>query len=73
MNAIKFRFTFALVMAGLLSAAGMAEMARTASLADAECPVESHVVGSMVDSSVGGGSSDQAEVRWSSLIPGSFK
>ena len=38
MNAIKFRFTFALVMAGVLSAAGVAELARAASLVEAECP-----------------------------------
>jgi hypothetical protein len=73
MHAIKFRFTVALVLAGLLSAAGIVEMARSASLADTDCPTEPRVLESIIDSGTGGGRGDQTEVRWSSLIPGSFK
>jgi len=71
MNTGKFRFTFALLIASVLAMAVLADMAQVATAADTlACPdgVEGKLPGRAED----GGGGD-LEVRWSSLIPGSFK
>lgn len=73
MNASKFRFTFAVVLVGLLSAAGVAGLAGSMAAADSACPCKPRSVEIGADSSGTTSGGDQAEVRWSSLIPGSFK
>lgn len=75
MNASRFRITFALVLAGLLSAAGVAGLASSTavSVSGANAGGDSRPLDTATDRAGSTSGGDQAEVRWSSLIPGSFK
>lgn len=72
MNAIKFRFSFALAIACVLSMAGFAQQQSEPQLsAEANCPTGSDLT---VRAEGGGGSGgSDFDVKWESLVPGVFK
>ena len=71
MNAIRFRFAFALLIGGVLSLAGAVEWSRTERALMAGPAVSSATPHAAAASS--GGGSEPVEVSWTSLIPGTFK
>lgn len=72
MNAIRFRFAFALLIAGVLSLAGAAEWSRRDRSAWAETAAPAPLLEGTAEAGSGGGG-EPVEVRWTSLIPGTFK